>query len=192
MECHREQSWDHCCFYYLSTTSQSSNRLFADDCVLYRRTKNQRDCDILQDDPDKSWEKKKGMSFHPDKCSTVRVSRLRTPVVRDYSLKGHTLATEDSTRYLGVELQSNMSWNKHMDLTIKKGNSMLGFLRRNLKVSSESTKTAAYHSLVRPVLEYCCTVWSPYTDDYIDKLEMAQRRAARYVTNRYHNTRGAQ
>ena len=29
---------------------------------------------------------------------------------------------------------------------------------------------------------------SPYTQDYINKLEMVQRRAARYVTNRYHNT----
>ena len=75
-----------------------------------------------------------------------------------------------------------------MDLTIKKGNSMIGFLRRNLKVSNESTKAAAYLSLVRPILEYCCTVWSPYTQDYTNKLEMVQHRAARYVTNRYHNT----
>ena len=57
--------------------------------------------------------------------------------------------TEDSTRYLGIELQSNMAWNKNMYQIIKKGNSMLG-MRRNLKVSNESTKTAAYFSLVRP------------------------------------------
>ena len=31
-----------------------------------------------------------------------------------------------------------------MDQTLKKGSSMIGFLRRNLKVSNESTKTAAY------------------------------------------------
>ena len=128
------------------------------------------------------------MSFHPDKCSPIRVSRSRNPVVREYSLKGHVLTSEDSTRYLGVEMQTNMAWNKHMDQTIKKGNSMIGFLRRNLKVSNESTKTAAYLSLVRPILEYCCTVWSPYTQDFINKLEMVQRRAVRYFTNRYHNT----
>ena len=127
-------------------------------------------------------------SFHPVKCSTIRVCRSRTPVVRKCPLKGHVLATEDSARYLGVELQSNMFWNKHMYQTFKKGNSLLGFLRRNLKVISESTKTAAYLSLVRPILNYCCTVWSPYTDDYIDKLEMVQHRAARYVRNRYHST----
>ena len=169
---------------------QSKTRLFADDCILYRRIKSQQDCDLLQDDLNQLavWEKKWGMAFHPDKCSTIRISRSRKPFTRNYSLKGHVLTTEDSTRYLGVELQSNMAWNKHMDQTIKKGNSMLGFLRRNLKVSNESTKTAAYSSLIRPILEYCCTVWSPHTQEYINKLEMVQRRAARYVTNRYHNT----
>ena len=65
---------------------------------------------------------------------------------------------------------------------------MLGFLRRNLKVSNELTKTAAYSSLLRPILEYCCTVWSPHTQEYTNKLEMVQRRAAIYVTNHYHNT----
>ena len=37
------------------------------------------------------------------------------PVARSYTLKEHTLNMEDSTRYLGVELQSSMSWNRHMD-----------------------------------------------------------------------------
>ena len=128
------------------------------------------------------------MSFHQDKCSTISVSRSRNPVVREYSLKGHPLISEDLTRYLAVEMQTSMAWNKHMDQTIKKANSMKGFLRRNLKGINESTKTAAYLSFARSILEYCCTVWSPYTQDYINKLEMVQRRAARYVTNRYHNT----
>jgi hypothetical protein len=33
---------------------------------------------------------------------------------------------------------------------------------------------------------YC--VWSPHTEKLKSKLEQVQRRAARYVTNRYHNT----
>ena len=105
-------------------------RLFADDCILYRRIKNQNDCTILHDDLNSltEWEKKWGMAFHPEKCSATRVSRSRNPISSNYSLKGHTLEMEDSTSYLGVELQSNMSWNKHMDQTVKKANSTVGFL----------------------------------------------------------------
>lgn len=169
---------------------QSSTRLFADDCILYRRITTQQDCAILQADLDKlaEWEVKWGMAFHPDKCSTIRISRSRNPVTANYTLKGHELETVDCTKYLGVELQSNMSWNRHIDQTVKKANGMLGFLRRNLRVTNESTKTSAYRSIVQPLLEYCSTVWSPYTQEYIQKVEMVQRRAARYVTNRYHNT----
>ena len=45
-----------------------------------------------------------------------------------------------------------------------------------------------YTSLVRPILEYASPVWNPNTKQCIDKIEMVQRRAARYVLNRFHNT----
>ena len=65
---------------------------------------------------------------------------------------------------------------------------MLGFLRRNLRINNSDTKTVAYKTLVRPNLEYCASVWSPYTATCKQKIEMVQRQAARYATNRYHNT----
>ena len=35
--------------------------------------------------------------------------------------------------------------------------------------------------MVRPILEYACSVWSPYTQVNINKLEMVQHRAARFI-----------
>ena len=188
VEYHRIQSWDLCFFSFLLTTYQtvkSGIRLLADDCILYRCIKNQKDCDTLQQDLNNlvAWEKKWGMAFYPEKCSAIRVTRARKPISSSYTLKGHTLNMEDSTRYLGVELQSSMSWNRHMDQTVKKADSTLGFLRRNLRISNEQTKSAAYFSMVKPIIEYCSTV-----KEYVSKVEMVQRRAARYVTNRYRNT----
>ena len=65
---------------------------------------------------------------------------------------------------------------------------MLGFLRRNLRISSQDTKTLAYIALMRSNLEYCATVWNPYMKEQIYKLEMIQRPAARFVMNRFRNT----
>ena len=65
---------------------------------------------------------------------------------------------------------------------------MLGFLRRNLRSCSEDTKANAYFSMVRTNLEYCSSVWNPHQKELTGKLEMIQRRAARYTTNRYRNT----
>ena len=68
-----------------------------------------------------------------------------------------------------------------------KANGTLGFQRRNLKISSKRTKELAYKALVRPTLEYASTVWDPHEKGEVKKLEMVQRRAARFVCGRYHN-----
>jgi hypothetical protein len=89
---------------------------------------------------------------------------------------------------LGVDISKDLSWNGHIDRITKKANSMVGFLRRNLPTASKATKTNAYFSLVRPHVEYCCSVWNPHTAEKTTKLEAVQRRAARYVTNSYSQT----
>ena len=156
--------------------------------MIYREINSEQDCRALQDDLHKlaEWEKRWGMFFHPEKCSILCVHRTRQPIEYAYSLKGIKLTEEEHTKYLGVHITQNLSWNHHIDKTAKKGNSTIVFLRRNLQVRNEEVKGMAYKTIVRPTLEYCASVWSPYTQ--IKKLEMVQRKAARYVTNRYHNT----
>ena len=97
----------------------SKTRLFADDCVVYREINHMQDCTALQEDLDKlaSWEKKWGMSFHPEKCSILRVYRKRNPIIYDYTLKGHKLVSEQQTKYLGVHISQNLSWKYHIDKT---------------------------------------------------------------------------
>ena len=82
----------------------------------------------------------------------------------------------------------DLNWNKHINQTAGKANQMLGFVKRNIKTRSHNIKTKAYKALVRPRLEYCASVWDPHTQRAIQKIEMVQRRAARYVLRRYHNT----
>ena len=65
---------------------------------------------------------------------------------------------------------------------------MLGFLQRNLRINNQDTIASAYFTLVSPNLECCSTLCSPYTNQVKHKIEMVQRRAACYATNRYRNT----
>ena len=163
----------------------AKTRLFADDCVIYRHIKTTKDCLQLQYlHRLAEWEDKWGMCFHPEKCSILRVTRARSPVLHPYTLKGQILHTDDQSKNLGVDITSNLSWNPHIDRIVKKGNSMLGFLRRNLQVNSRETKASAYFTLVGPNLEYCSNVWIPYAIQVKQRIAMVQRRAARYTTNR--------
>ena len=56
---------------------------------------------------------------------------------------------------------------------------------RNLKNSSRHAKELAYKTLVRPILEYATKVWDPHHNVHILKLEMIQRKAARFVLGRF-------
>ena len=93
-----------------------------------------------------------------------------------------------SAKYLGVTLSNDMSWSKHIETIASKANQKLGFIKRNIKVRDHKLKERAYKAIVQPTLEYCSTVWDPHTKQHSKTLEKVQRRAARWVTGRYHNT----
>ena len=173
----------------LPASVTSNTRLFTDDCILYRHITDQHDCTILQNDLDSlaHWEHTWGMQFHPQKCNSLSITKSRTPFKHDYTLKGHILESVDTAKYLGITLSSNMSWEPHINNITAKANKILGFLKRNLQIRQEDTKSLAYKSMVRSNLEYCSTIWSPHTKKLKDKLENVQRRAAHYVTHWYHN-----
>ena len=82
-------------------------------------------------------------------------------------------------------INKTLSWNNNINDVTKKANASLGFLRRNLRIGHEKFKTSAYFTFVRPQLEYAAAIWDPYTQTYKNKIEMVQRRAARYVCNNY-------
>ena len=99
----------------------------------------------------------------------------------------HTLAKVTSAKYLGVTITEDLKWDTQINDTCAKANRTLGFLRRNLNIGSVAIKQQAYFTLVRPLVEYTSTVWDQHTQRNIQQLEMVQRRAARYVTNRNKN-----
>ena len=127
------------------------------------------------------------MEFHPAKCNVLRITRKRNKTIFPYTLHDHILEEVSSAKYLGITISDDMSWNKHIEKTASKANCKLGFLRRNVKTRDQWLKEKAYKTIVRPTLEYCSSVWDPYYQQQYKTVEKVQRRAARWVTGRYHN-----
>ena len=168
-----------------SVTSQV--RLFADDCLLYRPIKSIDDQILLQQDLKslEAWARDWGMRFNATKCYLMPIARSKTPHHFRYSLDNHILDQVQDNPYLGITLSENLKWTTHINKIPNRSNSILGFIRRNLKHCTRSLKETAYISLVRSVLDYAAVVWDPYQKKDVDLLEGIQRRAARFVCNDY-------
>ena len=160
------------------------------DSIIYRDVNNPDDCAQLQEDLAalERWERKWGMSFNPSKCHIVHVSRKRKPILNTYRLKESDLEAVNSATYFGVEISNDLTWHKQVNKVSAKGNRVLGFIKRNIVTSNQNIKEVAYKSLVRPTLEYSSTVWSPHQKELNNKVEMVQRRAARYVLRSFQRT----
>ena len=171
----------------LPASVRSQIRLFADDCLLYRQIKSLKDHAILQEDLNflEEWAVRWQMKFNFKKCYVMKIHRARLCKGGSYTFCDSILEQVKHSPYLGVMLSEDASWGEHVDRTVKKANSTLGFLRRNLRHCPVKLKELAYNSLVRSALEYACVVWDPHTQKGIRQLEAVQRRAARFVQGDY-------
>lgn len=166
---------------------KSTVRLYADDCVIYLPVTCINDAKILQADLDAvtSWCDKWKMSLNIKKCYHVKFTNKINKLVTAYRINETALQMCDEVRYLGVTFSSTMNWSAHVDAVVAKASRMLYFFQRNFKHAPTGLKETLYVTNIRPVLEYACQSWDPFTNKNIDKLERVQKRASRFVTANY-------
>ena len=77
---------------------------------------------------------------------------------------GAPLQEVSDAKYLGLQIDNKLDWNKHISTVAARGQSKLAFLNRNLKgcPTPKKLRNTAYISLIRPALEYSCSVWYPH------------------------------
>ena len=97
----------------------SSARFSADDSLLYRRIKDQQDKALLQEDLDslKEWEHTWQIEFNPSKCSVILImpNEQRKVLTSSYLLHRQTLETTSASKYLGITINSDLSWSTYVE-----------------------------------------------------------------------------
>ena len=171
----------------ITSCVSSSIKLYADDILIYRVVNTEDDCKMLQRDLDalQCWAHKWTMFFNPGKCEFLRITNKQSRILFQYTIQSTLIREVTQAKYLGVTLNSKLTWSNHISNITSKANSVYGFLRRNFNNCPAKTKSALYKSMVRPILEYASNVWSPHCNNHIHVVESVQRRAARFTVNCY-------
>ena len=68
-----------------------------------------------------------------------------------------------------------------MNFTDQKAWGGLHFVIRIVKKGNKNTKSLAYTSLVRPILEYGAAYWDPHRECQISALDRVQNKAAKFA-----------
>ena len=125
------------------------------------------------------WSEKWQMKFNTDKCKVMHVGANN--LQEEYFMDGKQLEKISEEKDLGVIVSSNFKVSNQCIKAAKKGNQILGLIRRTITCRSKEIIVRLYKSLVRPHLEYCIQAWRPHLVKDIDILEKVQRRATRMI-----------
>ena len=119
----------------------SSVELFADVCILYRAVYTPADTDKLQEDlcALQDWQHKWLVRLNASKCFAMSISHpRRNKITSSYKINDHFLSSVEHYKYLGITIQSDLKWHKHMHIQLitSKANQILALLKRNLHENS--------------------------------------------------------
>ena len=160
----------------------SKVRLYADDTLIYRNILNKQDVVALQNDLNTimKWSVDWQMTFNPSKSEFLRITNKVNYISSE---RNCPIPLVNHVKYL---VDKHLNWSNHVNMITAKANSVRGFLQRNLCKCSSHVKNSSYTTYVCPIFtNYACSVWSPYHQHNISKIEMVQRRAGLFVTNNY-------
>ena len=116
-------------------SQDSSIDLYADDSKMYRVISTQQDLSSFQIDRDKisDWCKMNKMRINAKKCKIMRITKKKSPLVREYNVEGQPLESVNVYKDLGLFTASDISWNQHVDKITTKANRVLGLVKRTCR-----------------------------------------------------------
>ena len=154
---------------------------------VFSRINCLEDVDSFQQNINKlmSWYCDWQLCFNALKCKVMHIGRKN--IERTYKLVSVEgildLSEVDNACDLGVNFQSNLQFDEHVTNICAKANRTVGIIKHTFSRININMFRILSKSLVRPILEYCSSVWSPYTKVSARKIEQIQRRATKIVEN---------
>ena len=122
--------------------------------------------DIMQPQLNKAsnWGSKEGLIFVPSKTSAIFFHRKKTlPKLKQLKMNGHPIEYQSEVKYLGVHLDSKLTWSYHINQKINKAKRAIMLVKKaigNIWGPSPKALKWAYDGIILPALSYGATVWS--------------------------------
>ncbi|XP_028412099.1 uncharacterized protein LOC114534825 [Dendronephthya gigantea] len=165
-------------------------RMFADDTNISFQSNNFDDLERVMNtelEKNKKWLNVNKLSLNIAKTEFMVIgSRQRLSTFDDHDINvivdKKQIEKVESTKSLGLSIDENLTWKKHIDDISKKVSSGISALKRIRSFVNQDTAVRVYQGLIEPYFSYCAPVWDGIGSKLSDKLQKLQNRAARVIT----------
>lgn len=159
--------------------------LYADDIVL-----TYANSDILQIEQQinsdltklKKWTEKNKLTVNTNKTKFLVFNKKQTFDL-NINYMEQPIERVKSFKYLGVILDSQLSWDIHINKLISNLSSICGLFRKICAYVPESAKIGIFHSLFQSKILYGILIWGPAYKTKLKKIQSIQNKAIKNLFN---------
>jgi len=125
------------------------------------------------------------ISVNVSKSTAMLFTPRRIHRPKPIQFLGEPVAWVETARYLGVTLDTRLTWSAHINQLGRKAAQRLGMfgaLCNKRSVLYIRNGVLLYKQLIRPVMEYACQVWSSPARSHVRKVQVLQSKCHRIAT----------
>ena len=100
-------------------------------------------------------------------------------------ISGTKIEQKHEVRFLGVIVDENLTWKKHINTLHTKMSRYIGIMYKLKQILPLKARIQIFHSFVQSQINYCSLVWGFSAKSYIEILFRAQKRGMRAVIPGY-------
>ena len=182
------------------TTDGCVTNLFADDAMIYAPGDSVYEVQLKLQScliNISKWYRENRLKIDSDKSKVMLVgskAQLKSLNVDEFILnyEGMPLELVENAKYLGMSINSDISWDFHVQRLCQNMYYHLSLLRRLRRIFPKELLLQVYKSYIQPRLDYGITLYGCSTQKNIDLVQRVQNHAARLITGSfdYINCRG--
>ena len=163
----------------------ASMEIYADDTTVWAAGQSAASVhEVLQKEMDSvsNWVDENMLKLNVTKTKSVLIGSsymLQSKPKIQLIVENAVIEQVEEAKLLGVTIDNQLSWKTHIHKVVTKMNRGTAMVRRSCNVLTDTSVKIVLQSLVLSNLDYCPPVWSGATKENLNRLQIAQNRAAR-------------
>lgn len=125
-----------------------------------------------------NYDKTKYQIFHKS-SDHIPPEHVNRPLILE---SGHEIEQVECFKYLGVELDSTLSFKAHYDSVIKRVSSNLGYMYGLKRYLTSKVMLIMLNCHVHSIMDYCLDLWATHTDPQLNNI---QKKVDHYLISYY-------